>query len=468
MRPRSTFSPINSARQLSPHLQYADQAMTKAFINTMIKVLQEQHLRQPSLSNLSDQRYNNLRDNLILHNNAFHPHSLFKNVYKEPNGFGLVRSFLILLQELPEELSFLKITPANFFENRLRNILNLTFILSSLSSLRDKKLHDIMLGNSRYMEMPNDHQNLFIEILFNIKNKLKDDLEQLSQQINANNIAVLVTAKTIPERFGMTVDQAIAITQELDKALQAKSPLLMMNYLTEMVAYYQNILPPTQNAEAFKIILLEVKNKRSQVAFYNMQLGFPLGREVLRIILEKGFQPKLDRGLNVEEDHEPKYFITLIAKFYPEFSDARLTKASTIVAVNKLIPHISNSKDLIEEKLIQFEVLFALTKYYANTHTYPVIDDILGIDNTRTWQRLMSQIRSAAFAQLTVENNYRQPLEASHYLAVLKLAIKLPLFNQHRGNYSDFFSLGTKTSTVEKIEELIAQMARPREMLSYR
>ena len=461
MRPRSTYSSIKNGASLFPCLQYADHAMNKAFTNTIIKVYGAKRAQHPHL-------IRHFQDILITYNQAFYPYSLFENVYKKPNGLAHIKLFLTLLQELPAELSFLMFSATNFFESRLRNLLNFTSIYNALSALTEIKIREIMHGNVKYQNMSNDLQDLFIEILFTIKVNMKFDFERLFQQRNEPSITFFVEAQTKPEHFGLTLDQAIAFTQELDKALQDEFAVMMMNYLIAMVSNYQGLPPPRQNAEAFKNILLEVKNKKSPLAFYNQQLGFPLGRKELRIILEKGFQPKLDRGLNVEQADKPKYFLVLTGKFYPEFFDARLTKTSAIEAVNKIIPHISSRKCLIEEKLIQFQVLFALTECYANSHTYPVLDDILGINNTLTWQRLMSQIRSAAFTQLTVENNYLQPREASHYLAVLKLAVKLPLFNQHRGNYSDFFGIGGKTSTVEKIEELIKQAVRPREMFSYR
>ncbi len=466
MLPRSIYSPALHVSKQSALLDYADLEMTKAFVNIMMKVLRDNRAQHPVLKNLSEQQYAAFNDNLILHNEAFYSHSLFVNVYKEPNGLELVKSFLKLLQQLPNELRILAINPADYFSNRLRNIVNFTNTVRAIYRLTIHDIHALMLNNSNYKALSNKHQQLFDGILFYIKTKLKTDLAYLAETRTGYNTSLLVKPETFPQRFGMSVIEAQAVALDLDKALQKEFMMLMSNYLSAFVRYHNQLPPSGQNAAVFKIILLEVKNHKSPLAFYNMQLGYIIDRPLLMNVLKNTFQRQIDANLNIDTWQRPFYFITLLAKFDPDFPTARLTKSNALEGVNKILPLIIGSKCLMEEKLIQFQVLFALTEYYANSHTSPTTDHLLGIENTRTWQQLMSTIRAAAFWELKNEKNYLHPRDASHDLSVLKAALVLPLFNQHRGNYSGFF--GGKTSTVDKIKVLIEEVRHPRENRSYR
>jgi hypothetical protein len=459
MRPRSTFLSVNSWLELSDHLNYADRAMTKAFTNVLMSVFLNVRSSHAALNKVHEQLDILLMSKPIRINYAFHPHSLFAEVYQEPNGLELVKSFLTLLKGLPSDLEFLQTSYIKFFEDRLRDILYPEVVTRLLAPLTDKKIHDSMSTIRNFQRMSRHHQDLFLQILLKIKKRF------IVQRENDNRLQL--TKENICFNLDLTVAELLAITQELDKALQAELAVCMMHYLTDMTERYQALPPPHQNAQAFEIIFLEVKNKKSRLAFYNMQLDFPIIRHSLVNIIETGFQARLGRGLNLEPCERHKYFVGVIGVFYREFPDVCLTKNGAVHAAQKLISQISQSKLLIQEKLTQFQALFALTEYYVNTHSNHWIDGELGIDNTRTWKRLMSIIRYAAFTQLTDRTNYPQPIQSSQYLSVLESALTLPLFSQHRGNYSNLFFY-SKTDTVEKIEALIQRNRDPREMIRYR
>jgi hypothetical protein len=225
--------------------------------------------------------------------------------------------------------------------------------------------------------------------------------------------------------------------------------------------YLQHFMPLKNSISAVKFVLQELTATKSSLAFFNKQLKYPLTSQRLSESIEKIFQPKFDRGETLSVAEEPNYAVCVLAKFFGYYPEVQLTKANSVVATHQLLSMIAGGKSTdIKVKLIQFQILFSLAKIYANEHKNPRTDRLLKIGNTRTWRALMADIRNTAYAQLVNPKNYPQHAQTHHYLPVLQDALKLPLFNEHRNNYSPFF-FRNKTHTVKKIQATIASLQRP-------
>ena len=400
----------------------------------------------------SDSQYSLLRKHLEIGNNPFvFSHSMFTDVYAEPNGVVLANDFLTLLMDLPPELRTLQATTTNFFAYRLENIFSTT-ISDQLYALTNKKIGEALAAIPQFLTFSARQQQLFIKLLLEIrKNNLENTVtENLVAQLPG---MTFLTAGNIEATLGMPLARVQLIVAEFDRKLIIEFFMMMQRYL-------QRFMTQNPNTETIKFILQEYDIK-SPLAFFNKQLNFPFIQTNFDNYVDFYFKSTLGAGKPLLTTDEPFYRLYVLLDFYAQYPETQLSKTSSINVTNLLLAKIAEPKKyMMKEKLIQYETVFTLAEIFVNKHTYPRLDRRFGIANTHTWQVVMGDIRNAAFAQLTNVKNYPSPLQLNHYLPILKLALKLPLFNKHRHNYAFIFSR-RETETVCEIQTIVNSLQRP-------
>lgn len=106
-------------------------------------------------------------------------------------------------------------------------------------------------------------------------------------------------------------------------------------------------------------------------------------------------------------------------------------------------------------------VLYGYSQLYVNTHRNPILDYLFGKKNTKSWQRVASEIRAKAFVCLKIE--VAQIDDPDAQLEYLKAARNMPVFCEHRNNYiitGAFF----RTTTVKEIDKLIESLEKSQKL----
>jgi hypothetical protein len=400
---------------------------------------------------LTESQYTLLRKHLEIGKNPFvFSHSMFIDVYAEPNGVALVNNFFKLLMDLPSELRILQATTTNFFAYRLRNIFS-TEISDQLFALTDKKIGEALASNQQFCEFSARQQRLFIALLLEIKkNNLENTVtENLVEQLPG---MTFLTHGNVEATLGISLTHVEEIVAELDRQLSEEFFIIMQCYL-------HRFMTQDPNTQTIKFILQEYDVK-SPLAFFNKQLHFPFLESNFDDYVNHYFISTSGTGKPVKTMDEAFFRLYVLLRFYEEYPETQLSKTTSVKVTQQLLARITDSKKRsMKEKLIQFETVFVLAEIFVNKHANPRLDRRFGIANTHTWQVVMAEIRNVAFAQLTNVKNYPSPLQTHHYLPMLRAALKSPLFNKHRHNYYNIFS-HHETETACKIQTIVNTLQR--------
>ncbi len=408
----------------------------------------------------SEAQFNLLCEHLRIGKNYFvFPHVMFCEVYAEPNGVALVNYFLTLLMNLPAELRILQATTRNYFGYRLENIFGTT-IADKLSTLTPERISKVMAGDARFQFLPARQQKLFIDILVEQrKNNFENTVtENLVTQLTPGMI--FLTADNVEATLDVSYVHLVEIVAELDRQLSEKKEEFFML----MLRYFLRFTTSMPNLQTIEFIFQEFDSK-SPLNFFNKQLDFSFTPGKLNDYINRYYASFLKANHPLEPFDANFFRFYMLVKFYAKYPETQLTKMSSVKVTQELLVEIATAKKYyMNEKLIQFEVVFALAEIFVNKHANPRLDRGFRIANTHTWQVLMTEIRNAAFAQLTDRSNYPNPLQIIHYLPTLRAALAMPLFNRHRHNYHYIFSRRDTTAVVN-IKTIVNSLQRPLNLL---